>query len=42
MRELAPKLLAKEYFERKQKILADFERKYQEFKSNQKRERDLF
>jgi len=34
MRELAPKIMAKEYFDKKKRIIAEFERKYAEFKKN--------
>lgn len=32
MRELAPQLMAREYFERKKKIIEEFEKKYQDLK----------
>jgi hypothetical protein len=31
---MVPKMMAKEYFDKKKRIIAEFERKYAEFKRN--------
>lgn len=40
MRQLAPGLLAKEYFDRKKRMLDEFERKHQELKRKHQEERE--
>lgn len=41
VRMLAPSLLAKEYFERKRRVLEDFEKRYAEMKRGHQAEREV-